>query len=87
MLNEVQGLFGLDAPPQRIEVYDNSHIQGSHAVGAMIVATPEGFSKPHYRKFNIEKTKLNIGGDDFAMMREYCADVLPVPSVMTPTAK
>ena len=70
MLHEVQGLFGLATPPQRIEVYDNSHIQGSHAVGAMIVATPEGFSKPHYRKFNIEKTKLNIGGDDFAMMRE-----------------
>ena len=70
MLQEVQGLFGLAAPPQRIEVYDNSHIQGSHAVGAMIVATPEGFSKPHYRKFNIEKTKLSIGGDDYAMMRE-----------------
>ena len=74
MLQEVQGLFGLAAPPERIEVYDNSHIQGSHAVGAMIVATPEGFSKPHYRKFNIEKTKLRPdargGGDDYAMMRE-----------------
>ena len=74
MLHEVQERFGLDAPPERIEVYDNSHIQGSHAVGAMIVATPEGFSKSHYRKFNIEKTKLRPdargGGDDFAMMRE-----------------
>ena len=45
--------FGLDAPPQRIEVYDNSHIQGSHAVGAMIVAGPEGFIKNAYRKFTI----------------------------------
>jgi excinuclease ABC subunit C len=53
----------------RIEVYDNSHIQGSHPVGAMIVAGPEGFEKNSYRKFNI-KSKDISPGDDFAMMRE-----------------
>jgi excinuclease ABC subunit C len=61
--------FGLAAPPRRIEVYDNSHIQGSNAVGAMIVAGPEGFQKNQYRKFNIRSTEL-VPGDDFAMMRE-----------------
>jgi excinuclease ABC subunit C len=61
--------FGLAAPPRRIEVYDNSHIQGSNAVGAMIVAGPEGFQKNQYRKFNIRSTDL-APGDDFAMMRE-----------------
>jgi excinuclease ABC subunit C len=55
--------------PRRIEVYDNSHIQGSNAVGAMIVAGPEGFRKSQYRKFNIRSTELTPG-DDFAMMRE-----------------
>ena len=70
MLDEVQELFDLEDRPQRIEVYDNSHIQGSHAVGAMIVAGEEGFLKSHYRKFNMEATKGGIGGDDFAMMRE-----------------
>jgi excinuclease ABC subunit C len=55
--------------PQRIEVYDNSHIQGSNAVGAMIVAGPEGFRKRDYRKFNIRSADLSPG-DDFAMMRE-----------------
>ncbi len=59
----------LDEPPQRIEVYDNSHIQGSHALGAMIVAGPEGFQKPHYRKFNIKSDDLKPG-DDYGMMRE-----------------
>ena len=53
LLAGVAEAFGLDAPPQRIEVYDNSHIQGSHPVGAMIVAGPEGFVKNAYRKFNI----------------------------------
>ncbi len=53
LLEGVAQAFGLEAPPQRIEVYDNSHIQGSHAVGAMIVAGPEGFMKSSYRKFNI----------------------------------
>jgi excinuclease ABC subunit C len=61
--------FDLDAPPQRIEVYDNSHIQGTHAVGAMIVAGPEGFVKSQYRKFNIKGEELTPG-DDFGMMKE-----------------
>jgi excinuclease ABC subunit C len=61
--------FGLKAPPRRIEVYDNSHIQGSNAVGAMIVAGPDGFRKNQYRKFNIRSSDL-APGDDFAMMRE-----------------
>ena len=61
--------FGLDAPPARIEVYDNSHIQGAHAVGAMIVSGPEGFAKSQYRKFNIKGTELTPG-DDFGMMKE-----------------
>ena len=61
--------FGLEAPPQRIEVYDNSHIQGTNAVGAMIVAGPEGFMKNHYRKYNIKGDALTPG-DDFGMMKE-----------------
>jgi excinuclease ABC subunit C len=59
----------LDAPPQRIEVYDNSHIQGTNAVGAMIVAGPEGLIKNQYRKFNIRGDDLTPG-DDFGMMKE-----------------
>ena len=55
--------------PQRIEVYDNSHIQGSNPVGAMIVAGPEGFVKGQYRKFNIRSSAL-APGDDYGMMRE-----------------
>ena len=61
--------FGLDQPPRRIEVYDNSHIQGAHAVGAMIVAGPDGFEKSQYRKFNIKGAELTPG-DDFGMMTE-----------------
>jgi excinuclease ABC subunit C len=61
--------FGLPRPPRRIEVYDNSHIQGSNAVGAMIVAGPEGFRKNQYRKFNIKSAELTPG-DDYGMMRE-----------------
>ncbi|MFK7754768.1 MAG: excinuclease ABC subunit UvrC [Sedimentitalea sp.] len=61
--------FALESPPQRIEVYDNSHIQGAHAVGAMIVAGPEGFMKNSYRKFNIKGDDLTPG-DDFGMMKE-----------------
>ncbi|NCP17607.1 MAG: excinuclease ABC subunit UvrC [Erythrobacter sp.] len=57
----------LEEPPQRIEIYDNSHIQGAKAVGAMVVAGPEGFEKGQYRKFNIKTAQTN---DDFAMMRE-----------------
>ncbi|TRD22063.1 excinuclease ABC subunit UvrC [Palleronia caenipelagi] len=61
--------FDLDAPPERIEVYDNSHIQGTNAVGGMIVAGPEGFLKSQYRKFNIRGDDLTPG-DDFGMMKE-----------------
>ncbi len=61
--------FGLEKPPQRIEVFDNSHIMGTNAVGAMIVSGPEGFVKNQYRKFNIRSTDITPG-DDFGMMRE-----------------
>ncbi|HTH27295.1 MAG TPA: excinuclease ABC subunit UvrC [Sphingobium sp.] len=69
VLADLADLFGLDGPPDRIETYDNSHIQGSHALGAMIVAGPEGFRKNAYRKFNIKRAET-MPGDDFAMMRE-----------------
>ena len=69
LLDGVAETFGLEAPPRRIEVYDNSHIQGANAVGAMIVAGPEGFEKAEYRKFNIKSAELSPG-DDFGMMRE-----------------
>jgi excinuclease ABC subunit C len=68
LLEGVARLFGLDGLPERIEIYDNSHIQGSAPIGAMVVAGPEGFIKNSYRKFNI-KTE-GAAGDDFAMMRE-----------------
>jgi excinuclease ABC subunit C len=68
LLEGVARVFGLDAPPERIEVYDNSHIQGSAPIGAMIVAGPDGFIKNSYRKFNIRNE--GAAGDDFAMMRE-----------------
>ncbi len=61
--------FGLDSSPRRIEVYDNSHIMGTNAVGGMIVSGPEGFVKNQYRKFNIRSTDITPG-DDFGMMRE-----------------
>jgi excinuclease ABC subunit C len=61
--------FGLAAPPRRIEVFDNSHIQGANAVGAMIVAGRDGFVKGQYRKFNIKSENL-APGDDYGMMRE-----------------
>lgn len=60
--------FGLPDIPRRIEIYDNSHIQGSYAIGAMVVATPEGFDKKNYRTFNIKNP--DITNDDFAMMKE-----------------
>ncbi len=69
LLAGLAGVFGLAKPPQRVEVYDNSHIQGTNAVGAMIVAGPEGFRKNQYRKFNI-RAPDQAPGDDFAMMRE-----------------
>jgi excinuclease ABC subunit C len=68
-LQGVAQFFGLDAPPRRIEVYDNSHIQGAQPIGAMIVAGPTGFMKPYYRKFNI-RSEAGALGDDFGMMRE-----------------
>jgi excinuclease ABC subunit C len=69
LLREVAELFGLSDSPNRIEVYDNSHIQGTNALGAMIVAGPEGYRKGQYRKFNIKRAET-APGDDFAMMRE-----------------
>ena len=69
LLEGVAETFGLDAPPKRIEVYDNSHVQGTNAVGAMIVAGAEGFQKGEYRRFNIKSADLTPG-DDTAMMRE-----------------
>jgi len=68
LLEGVARVFHLDAPPERIEVYDNSHIQGTAPVGAMIVAGADGFNKNSYRKFNIKSE--GAAGDDFAMMRE-----------------
>jgi excinuclease ABC subunit C len=69
LLDGLKERFDLPRVPRRIEVYDNSHIQGAHAVGAMIVAGPDGFVKSQYRKFNIRSTELTPG-DDYAMMRE-----------------
>ncbi|MHA7868391.1 MAG: excinuclease ABC subunit UvrC [Salipiger thiooxidans] len=69
LLRGVAEAFGLDGPPQRIEVYDNSHIMGTNAVGAMIVAGPDGFMKNQYRKYNIRGEDL-VPGDDFGMMKE-----------------
>ena len=69
LLKGLAEAFDLDAPPSRVEVYDNSHIQGAHAVGAMVVAGPEGFIKSQYRKFNIKDEDLTPG-DDFGMMKE-----------------
>ena len=65
---ELAEFLELPEPPQRIEVYDNSHIQGANAVGAMVVAGPEGFIKGQYRKWNIKRPEA--AGDDYAMMRE-----------------
>ncbi len=67
-LEEMQRVFELPRLPQRIEIYDNSHIQGSYAIGAMVVATPEGFDKKSYRTFNIKNSEIT--NDDFAMMKE-----------------
>ena len=67
VMRELTEFFELAEVPARIEVYDNSHIQGENAVGAMIVAGPEGFLKGQYRKFNIRQAQTN---DDFGMMRE-----------------
>ncbi len=69
LLTGLQEVFELDDTPQRIEVYDNSHIMGTNAVGAMVVAGPEGFAKNQYRKFNIKNQDL-VPGDDYGMMKE-----------------
>jgi len=69
LLRGVADAFDLEQPPERIEIYDNSHIQGAHAVGAMVVAGPDGLMKNQYRKFNIQGTDLTPG-DDFGMMKE-----------------
>ena len=69
LLKGIAEAFDLPAPPRRIEVYDNSHIQGNFAVGAMIVSGAEGFEKSQYRKFNIRGDELTPG-DDFGMMKE-----------------
>jgi excinuclease ABC subunit C len=69
LLHGMVETLGLPQPPTRIEVYDNSHIQGTNAVGAMVVAGPDGFIKNQYRKFNIKSEGLTPG-DDYAMMRE-----------------
>ena len=69
LLEGVAETFGLEAPPRRIEIYDNSHIQGANALGGMVVAGSEGFLKNQYRKFNI-KSQDTGSGDDYAMMRE-----------------
>jgi excinuclease ABC subunit C len=68
-LQRLAEVLDLETPPRRIEVYDNSHIAGANAVGAMIVAGPDGFEKKHYRKYTIRSETLTPG-DDYAMMRE-----------------
>lgn len=68
LLDEVCEIFGMEQPPNRIEVYDNSHIQGTHAIGAFVVAGPEGFRKRDYRSYNIQDAAIT--NDDFGMMRE-----------------
>jgi excinuclease ABC subunit C len=69
LLAAVAEVFGLDHPPRRIEIYDNSHTGGAQAIGAMVVAGPAGFMKAHYRTFNIKNDEITPG-DDYAMMRE-----------------
>ncbi len=68
LLDQVRDVFGLEETPERIEIYDNSHIQGTDPVGAMVVAGPDGFDKRAYRKFNMKAADLSPG-DDYAMMR------------------
>ena len=69
LLEAVADTFDMDRPPRRIEIYDNSHIQGANAVGGMVVSGPEGLVKNQYRKFNIKDKDLTPG-DDYGMMRE-----------------
>lgn len=79
MLAQVAELFAIEKPIKRIEVYDNSHISGAHAIGAAIVAGEEGFNKKQYRKYNITSTKI---GDDYAMLREVLTRRFSKPSEM-----
>lgn len=69
MLGALGAAFGMEKPPRRVEIYDNSHIMGTNAIGAMVVAGPGGFMKQHYRTFNMKGEELTPG-DDYAMMRE-----------------
>lgn len=69
LLQGLGSFLGLDSMPQRVEVYDNSHVQGTHQVGAMIVVMAEGFQKSAYRKFNIANSQ-EVAGDDYAMMKQ-----------------
>ena len=69
MLAALGAAFGMEKPPRRVEIYDNSHIMGTNAIGAMVVAGPGGFMKQHYRTFNMKGDELTPG-DDYAMMRE-----------------
>lgn len=69
VMRQMTELFELGDTPDRIEIYDNSHVSGTNAVGAMVVAGPEGYRKSNYRKFNIKNPDI-APGDDFAMMRE-----------------
>ncbi len=70
LLKQVQTLFALPKPPERIEVYDNSHLFGKQPVGAMIVAGMDGFNKQAYRKFNVDAGEKTTGGDDYDMLRQ-----------------
>ena len=69
LLAALGAMFGMETPPRRVEVYDNSHTGGTQAIGAMVVAGPAGFMKTHYRTFNIKSAEITPG-DDYAMMRE-----------------
>ena len=70
LIDEVAKVFDMQEPPQRIEVYDNSHIQGANPYGVMIVANQAGLDKKSYRKFAIKNKQPEYGGDDYSMMRE-----------------
>jgi excinuclease ABC subunit C len=85
LLEGVAQAFGLEAPPQRIEVYDNSHIQGSHPVGAMVVAGPDGFVKSAYRKFNIRGSDGGKRADEGELAAAIDASAEPAPATATLT--
>ncbi len=70
LLDQMAKTFFMPKRPERIEIYDNSHLQGSHPYGVMVVATPQGFEKKSYRKFAVRSSPSSQGGDDYGMMRE-----------------